>query len=142
MIIGKLITCILHMRHAHYFMASFLYIFASKLIIFLGSVLTNLSIPPSDSTLVYDYDHVSKVINTRHPTDHTQHFDSPYFQYQGWKRSRWNYQSFGRSYETTRLGSTFLSRLPYLGTLPFIYFITSVYFCRYLDLVTSPLISL
>ena len=58
MIISKPITCILHTRHSHHSMAYFLYIFASKLIMFLRSVLINLSIPPSDPTPVYD--HVSK----------------------------------------------------------------------------------
>ena len=65
--IGKTITYILHMQHAHHFLAYFPYTSASKLIIFLRSVLTDLSIPPSGPTPVYD--HVSIVINACHLTN-------------------------------------------------------------------------
>ena len=61
---------------------------------------------------------------------HNWHFDTPYFCFQDWKRPRRNYQSFGSSHETSRLGSTFLSHPPHLGTLSFIYLY--LYFTFYL----------
>ena len=84
---------------------------------FLRSILTNISITPSDHTLVYD--HVSIVINACHITICTWHFDTTSYQLQDWNRPRWFYQSYGRSYKTSRLGSTYLSRPQHLGTLSF-----------------------
>ena len=53
---------------------------------FLRSVLTNLTIPPSGPTPVYeDNESCIKVINARHPTERTRHIDTPYFRIQDWK---------------------------------------------------------
>ena len=53
---------------------------ASKTIMFLQSILTDLSIPPSSPTPVYeDNKSYIKVINTQHHIESTQHIDTPYF---------------------------------------------------------------
>ena len=97
-----------------------MYIAASTLMMFLCSVLIDILIPPSNSAPVYDC--VSISVNAQHPTDRTWYFDTPYLQFQDWRRQRWNYWSFGHSYKTTRMGSIFLSRPLHLGKLPFILF--------------------
>ena len=56
---------------------------AFKIIMFLCSIITDLLIPPSFPTPVYeDNKQCIKVINVHHPTEWTQHIDTPYFEIQ------------------------------------------------------------
>ena len=94
MIISKPITCILHTRHAHHFMASFLYIFIYKLFIwfqthhvppFLSHWSLHSSFWPNTSLWLWS---CIKVINAHHPTDLPWHINTPYFQIQRLKKDQ------------------------------------------------------
>ena len=61
-------------------------VFAAKVFLFLHHVLNCLGQPPTGRTLFYeDNEACINVINTCHPTDYTQHIETPYFKIQDWK---------------------------------------------------------
>ena len=59
---------------------------AAKVCLFLRHVLNCLGQPPTGPTLIYeDNEACINVINARHPTERTQHIETPYFKIQDWK---------------------------------------------------------
>ena len=60
---------------------------ASKIILYLRSVLKELSLPMTSPTPIYeDNEACIKVINANHPTDRTRHIDTPFFRVMSWRK--------------------------------------------------------
>ena len=102
---------------------------------FLRSILTDLSIPPSGPTPVYDHVLRSSIHTMLQTTLNTLILHTSKFK--SGKRRRWNYQSFGCPYKTSNKGSTFPSHWPHHGTLPLIYFTYYILFFIWLVHILS-----